>query len=116
MVRNGCNFQDSWIEKYPFLSRGKGKSIAKCSKCNVEFSVKGQGVHQVEQHAKSMKHKRNNLAAAMSSKMTLHFTNKNMGDKEKLLAAREATFAFHTVKHRQSYRCGKYLHLLVLCK
>ena len=104
MGRNNCVFSEKYIEEYPFLKAGTDKFSAYCTKCRTEFSIAGQGKCQIDQHVKTKRHKKNMEASSMSSKMTEHFKWKQMGSFEKNLAAKEATMAYHTIKHRQSFK------------
>ena len=97
-------FSDTWTVKYPFIKEGSTKYSAYCKKCNCEVSISNGGVTSIEKHVKTDKHKNNSLASVASLKLTEHFRRKLLGRPEKALAAAEGLFAFHTVKHNQSFK------------
>ena len=96
--------------KYPFIKEGSTKYSAYCKKCNCEVSISNGGVTSIEKHVKTDKHKNNSLASVASLKLTEHFRRKLLGRPEKELAAAEGLFAFHTVKHNQSFKYSLDLH------
>ena len=97
-------FIEAWKEKYPFIKAGTSKSVAHCGKCNCEISVSNGGVTAIDRHVETDKHKRNSIASVLSTKLTAHFRNKTLGKAEKELAAAEGLFAYHTIKHNQSFK------------
>ena len=71
------------------------------------------GPADVNNHLGSKKHKVSVEAAASSSRVTSFF--KSIGSDATLaLAAKEATFAYHTVAHEQSFRSSDCASKLVL--
>ena len=74
-----------------------------CNRCGSVFSIVHGGRSDVNNHLGSKKRKVSVEAAASSSRMTSFF--KNVGSVATLtLAAKEATFAYHTATHGQSFR------------
>jgi len=73
--------------------------------CTSEFSVEYQGRLDIEDHVKSEKHKKA-VNAASSANIQSFFSrpNKDAGDKELQLAAKEAAFAYHTAMHDVSFK------------
>ena len=57
------------------------------------------------QHLKSAKHKEADIAASSSSsQITSFFTEKAFDSSQRDLAAKEGTFAYHTVMHNDSFQ------------
>ena len=76
-----------------------------CNRCGSVFSIADGGRVDVNNHLGSKKHEVSVEAAASSSQVTFFF--KNIGSDAVLaLAAKEATFAYHTATHGQSFRCS----------
>ena len=71
-----------------------------CNRCGSVFSVAHGGRADVNNHLGRKKHKVSVEAAASSPRVTSFF--KNIGfDVALALAAKEATFAYHTASHGQ---------------
>ena len=74
-----------------------------CNRCGSVFSIVHGGRADVNNHLGSKKHEVSVEAAASSSRVTSYF--KNVGCVATLaLAAKEATFAYHTATHGQSFK------------
>lgn len=60
MKRKGgcCVFNAKHAEKYPFLEKTKNASLVHCQICNSKFSILHKGKADIEQHMKSIKHRR----------------------------------------------------------
>ena len=74
-----------------------------CNHCGSIFSIAHGGHADVNNHLGSKKHKVFVEAAAFSSRVTSFFRN-IVSDAALALAAKEATFAYHTATHEQSFR------------
>lgn len=107
MPKRNCKFSSDLEKEYPFLkkvcaSSNQGDRV-RCSHCNTEFSVAHGGRSDIKDHVKSNKHKNSLSAAATSSKVTTFFQSAFVGDQNLARAAKEATFAYHTVNHNLSF-------------
>jgi hydrogenase maturation factor len=74
----------------------------KCEQCSSEFSVSHGGCSDIKGHIKCAKHKASLTAAASSSKISF-FKSADPVYKDRLIAAKEATFAFHTAVNDLSF-------------
>uniref|UniRef100_A0AAQ6A1P8 HAT C-terminal dimerisation domain-containing protein n=2 Tax=Amphiprion ocellaris TaxID=80972 RepID=A0AAQ6A1P8_AMPOC len=91
------------LEQYSFLRKVSGnENAAFCSLCKSEFSVSHGGKADVQSHSKTSKHKR--WEQAGSSSVSAFYGPAAAGDQELKRAAQEATFAYHLVRHNQSFR------------
>ncbi|GBO26811.1 hypothetical protein AVEN_169302-1 [Araneus ventricosus] len=61
------------------------------------------GRSDIKDHLQSSKHKKSLACAASSSKLTSFFKTASSNDKNLDLAAKEATFAYHTANHSLSF-------------
>ncbi|GBM16180.1 hypothetical protein AVEN_126446-1 [Araneus ventricosus] len=110
MPKRSCKFTEDLQNELPFLKKictGTGNQDqddrVKCSHCNSEFSVAHGGRSDIEDHLQSSKHKKNLACAASSSKLASFFKTASSNDKNLDLAAKEATFAYHTANHSLSF-------------
>lgn len=102
-----CKFNDNLAKEFPFLkSINSSDAIIRCTKCNGEFSIAHGGKGDINKHLSTEKHKRTLEEAASTSttKVTDFFRKQNFETSEKQLSLAEGMFAFHTVKHNQSFR------------
>ena len=67
------------------------------------FSINHGGRSDIDKHSQAQKHKSSVEAAALSSRVTNFFKSAN-SDQSLKLAAKEATFAYHTAIHGQSFK------------
>ncbi|GBM43268.1 hypothetical protein AVEN_154589-1 [Araneus ventricosus] len=111
MPKLSCKFTQDLQNEFPFLKKvcaGTGNQDqddgVKCSHCNSEFSVAHCGLSDIKDHLQSSKHKKSLACAASSSKLTsFFFKTASSNDKNLDLAAKEATFAYHTANHSLSF-------------
>lgn len=101
--RKLCKFSEIIASKFPCLVEGRNESEAKCKVCDCYFSFGSRGIKDVERHLESEKHQKMSKAVSSNSKMDTFFKpTLNIISERK--AAAEATLAYHTVKHHQSYK------------
>lgn len=108
MPKRKCCFNDTLKEKFPFIKESvigsADGSKVECMMCRAVFSISHGGKADIDDHVKTKKHKAAASARSSSETLTNFFRKKKLGDKEKELAAQEATFVYHTVKHNQSFQ------------
>lgn len=105
MPKRNSTFTDALKQDYPFLKKVCGyEDRVKCEHCLSEFSVSHGGRSDIKEHLKSTKHKASLTAIAGSSAISSFFKSADPVDKDLLIAAKEATFAFHTAAHYLSFK------------
>jgi hypothetical protein len=106
MPKRECFFTNELEQEFPFI-RKKSKvdkcSDVICSLCNSSFSVSHGGKSDITSHIKTKKHQAILLAKSTSVPITSSLKSLVASDSDLDLAAKEATYAFHTVKHDQSF-------------
>ena len=75
-----------------------------CDKCSTEFSVSHGGKNNITKHLATMKHRRFWIMSLPRLKWNSFFAVLAVCNTEKQLALAEELFAFHTIKHSQSFR------------
>ena len=101
-----CHFNENLQKEFPFIKKQKHNDDfnVQCTTCQGTFSVSHGGRSDINDHLKSQKHKLASRASLQSGKVS-NFFSKLIPDKNDFaLAAREATFAYHTVIYNQSFR------------
>lgn len=72
-----CKFNNSWVDKYPWLKAVEGDSTSGfCKLCMTTFKVDSKGESSVSRHADSDKHKSLASSASTSKQMTNFFKGK----------------------------------------
>ena len=100
MPKRKCKFTDELKREFSYL-KGTGNGNVLCNCCGSVFSIAHVGRADVNNHLGSKKHKVSVEAAASSSGVNSFF--KNIGfDAALVLAAKEATFAYHAATHWQT--------------
>ena len=104
MPKRKCTFTNELKQEFLYLKdTGNGKAL--CNHCGSVFSIVHGGRADVNNHLGSKKHKVAVEAAASSSRVTSFFKDVGSASVASLaLAAKEATFAYHTATHGQSFR------------
>ena len=104
MPKRKCKFTNELKQEFPYLKdTGKGKVL--CNHCGSVFSIIHGGRADVNNHLGSKKHKVAVEAAASSSRVTSFFKDVGSASVATLaLTAKEATFAYHTATHGQSFK------------
>ncbi|GBP55048.1 hypothetical protein EVAR_46344_1 [Eumeta japonica] len=97
-----CTFTDILRERYPLMKQGRESTEVYCTVCDCYISIKYKGAFDIDTHIKSNKHKNQLLTVSKTRKIDTIFQSASSQSKTKESAA-EATLAFHTVKHHQSY-------------
>lgn len=105
MPKRNCTFTKELENDYPFLKKLCGHNDrVKCQQCLSEFSIAHGGRADIKDHVKCSKHKASVSAIASSSTITSFFKNAEPAENELSIAAKEATFAFHTAMHDISFK------------
>lgn len=105
MPKRNCTFTKELENDYPFLKKLCGHNDrVKCQQCLSEFSIAHGGRADIKDHLKCVKHKASVSAIASSSSITSFFKNVEPAENELSIAAKEATFAFHTAAHDISFK------------
>jgi hypothetical protein len=75
-----------------------------CSICKSQFSTEHGGHSNILQHIKKRKHAIAAETKSCSKKVTSYFTKETTANECKHITADERLFAFHRIKHNQSFR------------
>ena len=105
-ARRKCSFNSDMQKEYPFLKRHFGmEDRVKCLQCLSEFSVSHEGGRSdIKEHLKTAKHKASLLAVTQSPRLDVFFKKTVPEGIDFLIAAKEATFAYHTAVHNISFK------------
>lgn len=103
MSKRKCKFSNKLQEKYKCFIEGRTQCETKCVICDTYISVANKGSLDLEKHVLTEKHRKNIRTSASSSKIEHFFVSKTM-DADRNTRTAEGTFAFHTIKHHQTYR------------
>ena len=105
MPKRKSQFTEEVQKKYPCFRKGLDDFEAECIVCGYGtfVSVANKGRLSLDIHVESAKHKKV-IRGETSSAKVIDFFCKSDTQTEDNAAAAEATMAFHTVKHHQSYR------------
>ena len=96
MPKRKCTFTNDLKRAYPYLKETvDDKDNVRCNHCMAVFSISHSGRSDIDKHSLTQKHKSSIEAAASSSANS---------DQSLKLAAKEATFAYHTAIHGQSFK------------
>ena len=102
MPKRKCAFTDDLKREYPYLKETINDKVH-CNQCMAVFSISHGGRSDINKHLQTQKHKSSIEAAASSSRVTNFFKAAD-SDQSLKLAAKEATFAYHTAIHGQSFK------------
>ncbi|XP_076370608.1 uncharacterized protein LOC143256803 [Tachypleus tridentatus] len=95
-----CTFNSELQKEYPFLKKPcRKEDRVKCLQCSFEFSVSHGGYLDIKDHLKSAKHATSLSVAAQSSRINVFLKKKLPEESDLLIAAKEATFAYHSAAH-----------------
>jgi hypothetical protein len=104
MSRGSCRFSEKFVEEYNFIEPVPDDDTkAKCTRCNVLFSIKNKGKHDIEQHVSSTKHIQASKLK-ISEKVTNFFHKKKADNEDLRIAQIEITWCYHNVRHNHSFR------------
>ena len=111
MPKTKCKFTDELKREF-FYPKNTGNGNVLNNRCGSVFSIAHGGRADVNNHFENKKHKVSVEAAASSFRVTSFF--KYIGsDAALVLAAKEATFAYHTANHGQSFKSSDCISKLV---
>lgn len=103
-VKRFCSFNDNWLndENFKLWLMKYNEEYAKCKICQVNFTIKYDGISAVKQHLNSLKHK--NMDKQQKQNQLLHnfLESKDTSETESLSLC-ELSFTYHSVKHHHSY-------------
>lgn len=104
MPKRKCKFSVELQKKYTCFRKGRDDFEGECIICKpgTFVSVANKGGLDLQSHVDSEKHKKAIRGEASSAKLTDFFV-KPCSKLEDEVTAAEGTFAFHTVKHHNSY-------------
>ena len=104
MAKRKCKFTDEMQAKYPFFNKGRNEWEAECLVCKPRtyISVSYKGAADLKSHLISSKHSKAIREASASTKVTSYFATTG-SKKEDQVTAAEVTYAFHAVKHHNSF-------------
>ena len=105
MPKRKSEFTEEIQKKYPCFRKGRNDFEAECIVCGYGtfISVANKGGLSLDMHVQSTKHKKAIRGETSSAKVTDYFCKPGTQTEDNVAAA-EATMAFHTVKHHQSYK------------
>ena len=104
MTKRKCKFTNELKAKYPCFRKGRNEWEAECPICKpgTFISVSYKGVADLKSHLSSDKHCKAVRGASSSTKVTNYFVTTGCKTEDEVCAA-EGTYAFHTVKHHNSF-------------
>jgi len=82
---------------------GKNDRV-KCTHCLSEFSISHGGRSDIKDHIQSAKHQANLQVAAKNVRLDSFFLKTLLDDGDLLVAAKEATFAYHSAVHNARFK------------
>lgn len=103
-VKRYCSFNNNWLHDKNFKSWliKYNEEYAKCKLCQVQFTVKHDGINAIKQHLNSQKHKNIDKQQKRNQLLNNFLENKNTPENESL-SLYELSFIYHSVKHHHSY-------------
>ena len=101
MSKRKCNFTSDIEIDYPFLKETIDSKVL-CNYCQSVFLISHGGCSDIKDHLETKKHKSSLEAVMLSFRVTNFF--KAASYESLLLAAKEATFAYHTAVLGQSFK------------
>jgi hypothetical protein len=101
---------DNWLknEKYKEWIRKVNDYTLRCVFCNIEFTIKFEGISAITKHEETGNHKKNCDVVKMNSAMSMFVRSVNNKDEEKISIA-ELCLTYHGLNHHHSYlssECG----------
>lgn len=103
--RRKCHFNSDLQKEFPFLKPTSiSIHIVYCQICKSEVDISNSGRSSIKKHLTKKKHQLAVNAASSSEKVTNFFKDNTLSSENLLIAAKEGTFAYHTIKHMQSFR------------
>lgn len=104
--RRKCHFNLELQKEYPFMKIKNKLSphIVYCEICRSDVDISNSGRSNIKAHLTKKKHTLAANTKSKSAKLNTFFKNENFSSENMLIAAKEGTFAYHTIKHQQSFR------------
>ncbi|CAH1984450.1 unnamed protein product [Acanthoscelides obtectus] len=104
--RRKCHFNAELQAEYPFLKQKSNVSphIVFCQVCRSDVDISNSGRSNIKQHLSKKKHILAANANLKSRKLETFLKSDSSSSEDMLIAAKEGTFAYHTIKHLQSFR------------
>lgn len=88
--------------KFPFLKQSSDPKKVECGLCNSEFSINQKGVGSIHEHVQTKTHRQSEISASTNKKVSDFFQSTSKVDL--VIAAKEAVFAYHTIRENHSFR------------
>ena len=98
--RRLTKFTPALNSNFPFLDKIDDYRV-KCARCRSTFSVKYEGRKAIVSHMQTKKHL-DTLETIITQTSLESYSV--LSEKKRILAAKEATWSYHTIKHNQSFR------------
>lgn len=98
-----CTFTDNLKQKFPGFERGRHESEVKCGICDCFINIGNKGAGDLQKHTDTSKHQSSIRTHSSTNKIERFFPQKFDPLFKKVQAA-EATLAYHTVNHHQSFK------------
>jgi len=103
--RRNCNFYSDLQKEFLFLKpTSVSIYIVNCEICKSEVDISNSGSGSIKNHLAKKKHALALNAVSSSGKITKFFRDNTLNSENLLIAAKEETFAYHTINHMQSIR------------
>lgn len=100
MPKRKCTFTNNLKNQYPLLKLIINDRVL-CTQCRSEFSIGHGGRSTIKEHLATKKHKSAVESVAGTSSILTFFKDPNKDD---LISAKEATFAYHSAVHNLSFK------------
>lgn len=115
--RRKCNFNSELQKEYPFMKLKSSVSphVVYCEICKSEVDISNSGRSSIKAHLTKNKHRLAASASATSNKLVNFFKKDEISSENLLIAAKEGTVAYHTIKHMQSFRSLDCTSKLISC-
>ncbi|KAG8239414.1 hypothetical protein J437_LFUL012750 [Ladona fulva] len=105
--RRKCKFNDNLQKEFEFIKKVKPEDEheVRCTVCGTPYSVAHfSGRTDITDHISSKKHERALNVASSSQKLLPFFKRQEIRESDFVLAAKEASFSYHSVMHGHSFR------------
>lgn len=107
IAKRKCYFSNELEKEFPFIKRSRQDNLQTdevvCTVCNSQFSIASGGRRDINKHINTQKHCKAKQASAVSKTVDTFFKCKEAKADDLLCAAKEATFAYHSVQHDLSF-------------
>lgn len=100
-----AHFSESLQAQFSFIRAVNNEStLVQCIVCNSTFSIASGGKSSITDHIKTQKHKTALAAKSQSGSINNYYRKLEPSKSEYDLAIHEGTYAYHTIRHNQSFR------------